>query len=144
MSLAEKRARADQLRGELSQLRVEREAALQESSDAIAEAQVDAELERLEAEKQQAQLDLAVAQNGGSVEDAMAAMEAAAAPPVVAVQTEEVDKPVSPASIETAPDTPQPENITSPDTLTEAPTVEVLPDEPVVVPDDTASKDEEK
>jgi hypothetical protein len=78
MSLADKRARADQLRGELSQLRVEREAALQENSATSAETQIDAELERLEAERQQALLDLMVVKNGGSVEDAVAAMNAAA------------------------------------------------------------------
>jgi len=136
MSLAEKQARAEQMRGELSQLRVQREAALHGASEDIAEAQLDAELERLEAEKKQAEFDLALVESGGSVEDAMAAMEAAAAPPVVAVTDE------GPADISTPPDTPQPENVTSPDIL--IPTVEVLPDEPIVVPDDTASKDEEK
>jgi hypothetical protein len=79
MSLAEKRARADQLRGELSQIRVETEATLHGASAVAAEAQIDAELERLEAERQQALLNLEVAKNGGSVEDAIKAMETAAA-----------------------------------------------------------------
>lgn len=140
MSLAEKRARAEQMRGELSALRVAREAALQDAGDAIAEAAIDAELERLEAETNQAKLDLAIVENGGSVEDAMAAMEAAAAPPVVAVPDE-------PASIETAPDTPQPDSIVSPDTeVAEVPADATLPDKPVVVADVPADapKDEEK
>lgn len=79
MSLADKRALADQLRGELSQLRVEREAALQDTSAASAEVQIDDELARLLAERDQAKLEVEVAKNGGSVDDALAAMEAAAA-----------------------------------------------------------------
>lgn len=79
MSLAEKRALADQMRGEISQLRVDRETALQQTSETLAEAQLDEELTRLEAERKQALLEVELAKNGGSVEDAMAAMEAAAA-----------------------------------------------------------------
>lgn len=76
MSLAEKRALADQMRGEISQMRAQRETALQDASNVNAESQLDAELERLAAEHQQASLDLEVAKNGGSVEDALAAMAA--------------------------------------------------------------------
>lgn len=113
MSLVEKRARAEEMRTELSALRVQREAALHEAGNVVAEEQLDRELERLEVERNQATLDLEVAKNGGSVEDAIAAMELAAAPPVLAVDT-------STADASTPPDTPQPEGAS--------------PDEAVVVP----------
>lgn len=78
MSLASRLARAEQLRSELTSLTVEREAALQGKNDELAEAKLDAEIGRLESE-----VELAKARNesettGGSVDDALAAMRAAA------------------------------------------------------------------
>lgn len=110
MSLADKRALADQLRGELSQFRVEREAVLQGTSAVAAETQIDDEIARLLAEKKQAQLELEVAKNGGSVDDALAAMEAAAAieenpfnlaTPEDALPADAVDKPTETQKLET-------------------------------------------
>ena len=79
MSLASKQARAEQLRGELTSLRVEKEAALQTGHNDVAEAQLDAELVRLEREVELAKAETAAVKSGGSVEDALAAMREAAA-----------------------------------------------------------------
>lgn len=79
MSLASKQALADQLRGELTALRTEREAALHDGHEAIAEAALDLEIERLQRERDHAAAEVHVAKNGGSVEDALAAMREAAA-----------------------------------------------------------------
>lgn len=79
MSLASKQAYADQLRTELSALRAQREAALHDGHAAVAEERVDAEIERLKAEVEMAKAQNEAVVSGGSVEDALAAMRAAAA-----------------------------------------------------------------
>lgn len=79
MSLASKQALAEQLRGELTALRVEKEAALHDGHADIAEAALDAEVERLQREVEMAKAETEAVKSGGSVEDALAAMREAAA-----------------------------------------------------------------
>jgi hypothetical protein len=79
MSLANKQARAEQLRGELSALRSAREAALVDAHYALTENKVDAELVMLEAQVAEESAALKAVVGSGSVDDAKAAMEAAAA-----------------------------------------------------------------
>jgi len=79
VSLASKQALADQLRGELSALRVEKEAALHDGHAEIAEAAVDAEIDRLQREVEMAKAETEAVKSGGSVEEALAAMREAAA-----------------------------------------------------------------
>lgn len=79
MSLAEKKETAEQLRTELSALRVEREDLLHGGSADLHEQQLDNEIDRLEREVEMARAQRDAAGSGGSVEDALEAMRSAAA-----------------------------------------------------------------
>lgn len=79
MGLAEKKETAEQLRTELSALRVEREDLLHGGSADLHEQQLDGEIERLEHEVEMARAQRDAANTGGSVDDALEAMRAAAA-----------------------------------------------------------------
>jgi hypothetical protein len=79
MSLAEKKETAEQLRGELSALRVEKEHILHTGNTEVQEVRLDDEIERLQREVQQARAERDAAANGGSVDDALEAMRLAAA-----------------------------------------------------------------
>lgn len=77
MSLAGKQARAAQLRGELSALRLARENANLQTHNAQVEAKVDDEIAALEEQVRAEQEQLTVATGDGSVADAIHAMYAA-------------------------------------------------------------------
>lgn len=79
MSLAEKKEAAEQLRGELSALRVEREHLLHGGNTVLHEQQLDDEIDRLSHEVKMARAQRDAAETGGSVEDALEAMRLAAA-----------------------------------------------------------------
>lgn len=79
MSLAEKKETAEQLRTELSALRVEKEHILHSSSSVLQEDRLDGEIDRLQREVERARAERDAASNGGSVEDALEAMRLAAA-----------------------------------------------------------------
>lgn len=106
MSLAEKKETAEQLRGELAALRVEREHALHSSNAVLQEAKLDDEIDRLQREVELARAQRDAAVNGGSVEDALEAMRLAAA---TQVDNGSVDL-ATPAEV-----TPTPDSTTSPD-----------------------------
>lgn len=79
MSLAEKREAAEQLRGELSALRVEKEHILHGGNADMQEQKLEDEIDRLQREVEMARAERDAAKTGGSVEDALEAMRAAAA-----------------------------------------------------------------
>lgn len=90
LSRAEKVAKADQLRQEISSLRLQAEHANAAAAEKVHDEALDAELARLEAEAEAARQR---ANSSGSVDDALAAMNAAAvteAAPVVAESDAEV------------------------------------------------------
>lgn len=89
MSLANRQARAEDLRTELSALRSAVEHANQEEHNRSVGDQIDTEIVRLEKEVEAAREDLKVATSSGSVEEAMAAMQVAAAPPLVVDRADE-------------------------------------------------------
>lgn len=78
MSLARKQDLAEQLRGELSALRVEKESALQDGHSVVQEEKVDTEIDLLNQQIEMARAERDAAVNGGTVDDALAAMRAAA------------------------------------------------------------------
>lgn len=77
MSLAGKQARAEQLRGELSALRLARENANLETHNAQVESKVDDEIAMLEEQVRAEQEQLTAATGDGSAADAIRAMYAA-------------------------------------------------------------------
>ena len=79
MSLAEKKETAEQLRGELTALRVEREHLLHGGNAELQELKLDDEIERLQREVELARAQRDAAASGGSVDDALEAMRQAAA-----------------------------------------------------------------
>lgn len=118
--LAEKQARNEALRAELSALRIETENANLQAHDVAHEQKLDGEAESLEAELKEARrLRDAVVQGDGSVVNATAAMRAAAGTP----------QPAETAPTETTP--------------TEAP-VQVMPFVVAPMASAEAEKDEEK
>lgn len=117
MGLAEKKETAEQLRTELSALRVEKEHLLHGSNSAFQEVKLDGEIERLEREVEQARAERDAAGNGGSVEDALEAMRIAAAAQqdngsVDLATPLEVPAPESTTSPDVAPEDERPEEIT--------------------------------
>lgn len=79
MSLAEKKETAEQLRGELAALRVEREHLLNGGNADLQEVKLDDEIDRLQREVELARAQRDAAATGGSVDDALEAMRQAAA-----------------------------------------------------------------
>jgi hypothetical protein len=79
MSLAEKKETAEQLRGELAALRVEKEHILHTGNVDVQDVRLDEEIERLQNEVNVARAERDAAASGGSVDDALEAMRLAAA-----------------------------------------------------------------
>jgi hypothetical protein len=79
MSLAEKKEMAEQLRGELAALRVEKEHILHTGNIDVQDVRLDEEIERLQNEVNVARAERDAAVSGGSVDDALEAMRLAAA-----------------------------------------------------------------